>query len=277
MSFTIDNLKKDLKRRILFNLVILLIFISWSSHSLMSLPAILPIIDLSLFTLAIFIIILALRKNLEFYDKIINLIFSLIAIFYLIDVIFLNDSLLFPLIIQYSELIGIQHNHNFLLFLVLLGFIILKISPVKLKFIKRKGFVNLNLEGGIFEFFTLENKKDVVGLLVISLPLAAFVEEFLYRSVFLSFFTVYLNWNIIFSTIVISIGFGLAHFTSSKNFLHVISASISSLIYIIALVELGLVYAWILHLSTNIIAIIFFYPEIKKLSKDHLIANQTEV
>lgn len=267
MYLTKNNVKKELKKSILFNLTILLIFISWSLHSVMNTLIILPIIDILLFSLAIFISALAFRKNVEFFDKMINFIFSMILIFYLIDVCFFNDKLLFPLIISYSQLIGLNYHHNIILFLILLGLIILKILPIKLNYVKKKGLINLNIKGGIFEFFMEENRFQKFLILAISLPLAAFVEEFMYRSVFLSIFTLYFKWNLLLSALIISIGFGLVHLSASRNILHVISASISSLIYFIALIELGLMYAWILHLTTNITAMIFFYPEIKKIAR----------
>ncbi|MFW9818410.1 MAG: hypothetical protein ACFFE5_02275, partial [Candidatus Thorarchaeota archaeon] len=48
------------------------------------------------------------------------------------------------------------------------------------------------------------------------------------------------------------------------NWGHVISTLISSIIYSLALIQLGLLYPWIFHLSTNLFVLLFYYQGKKK-------------
>jgi len=105
--------------------------------------------------------------------------------------------------------------------------------------------------------------------LVLLFHSSALVEELIYRSLLLSFFVVYFNLHIIIGIIIISIIFSLVHLSTSGNWGHVISTLFSSVIYFIALIQLGLLYAWIFHLVTNVL-VIFFYNHTRKknLQKD---------
>ncbi|MFX1309615.1 MAG: type II CAAX prenyl endopeptidase Rce1 family protein, partial [Promethearchaeota archaeon] len=108
---------------------------------------------------------------------------------------------------------------------------------------------------------------------IILFPLVAFVEELIYRTLLLSVFTYYLNLNYFLSILFISIIFGLVHYSTSRNWGHVVSTLISSIIYSLALIQLGILYPWLFHLSTNLFVLLFYYQGTKKIS----IQNSAEI
>ncbi len=110
--------------------------------------------------------------------------------------------------------------------------------------------------------------------MIILFPLVAFIEELIYRTLLLSVLTYYLNWEYFLSIIFISILFGLVHFSTSQNWGHVVSTLISSIIYSLALIQLGLLYPWIFHLSTNLFVLLFYYQGKKKFLTMNLNENQ---
>ncbi|MFX0082880.1 MAG: lysostaphin resistance A-like protein [Candidatus Hodarchaeota archaeon] len=111
----------------------------------------------------------------------------------------------------------------------------------------------------IFQYFTnnLSNNKKL--LIPILFPLSALIEELIYRSLILSFLIYYLNVSSIFGIIFASLIFGIVHLSASKNWGHVISTLLSSIIYFIALIQLGILYSWGFHLTTNIFVLLFYY------------------
>ncbi|MFW9873930.1 MAG: type II CAAX prenyl endopeptidase Rce1 family protein [Candidatus Thorarchaeota archaeon] len=90
-------------------------------------------------------------------------------------------------------------------------------------------------------------------------PLSTLVEELVYRSLILRFLIFYLNVNPILGIIFASTIFGIVHLSASKNWGHVISTLLSSVIYFIALIQLGILYSWAFHLTTNIFVLLFYY------------------
>ena len=109
------------------------------------------------------------------------------------------------------------------------------------------------------------NYKKII-ILIILFPLVAFIEELIYRSLLLSVLTYYIRLDYIFSIIIISVIFGLVHYSTSHNWGHVISTLISSIIYSLALIQLGIFYPWIFHLSTNLFVLLFYYQGTKKIA-----------
>ena len=111
----------------------------------------------------------------------------------------------------------------------------------------------------IFQYFTkdLSNKKKL--LIPILFPLSALIEELIYRSLILSFLIYYFNVNSIVGIFFASIIFGVVHLSASKNWGHVVSTLLSSVIYFIALIQLGLLYSWAFHLTTNVFVLLFYY------------------
>ncbi|MFX1495451.1 MAG: type II CAAX prenyl endopeptidase Rce1 family protein [Promethearchaeota archaeon] len=106
-------------------------------------------------------------------------------------------------------------------------------------------------------------------IIILLFPMAAFVEEFIFRSLLLTVIVNYLNWNLIITIFFISLGFGILHYSSSKNWAHFLSTFLSSIIYFLALIQLGLLYPWILHLTTNSLALLFFYQNKRKNAKNY--------
>jgi membrane protease YdiL (CAAX protease family) len=140
----------------------------------------------------------------------------------------------------------------------------LKLIGVKLFFMKNEKILKEGRGDDLFKYFTKDLTRKKILLLVILFPLVAFIEELIYRSFFLSILTYYLNWDIIISIVVISIIFGLVHYSTSQNWGHVLSTFISSVIYSFALIQLGILYPWIFHLATNLFVILFYYKTFKK-------------
>ncbi|MFX1288409.1 MAG: lysostaphin resistance A-like protein, partial [Promethearchaeota archaeon] len=138
---------------------------------------------------------------------------------------------------------------------------------IKVYFMKKIRNPEIERGNDIFQFFVRELSYRKVLMLVILFPLLAFVEEFIYRSFLISIFTYYLNWSVITSIIFVSIIFGLVHYSTSKNWGHVFSTLISSLIYSFALIQLGILYPWLFHLSTNLFVLLFYYQQRKKIKK----------
>ncbi|MFX0178312.1 MAG: type II CAAX prenyl endopeptidase Rce1 family protein [Candidatus Hodarchaeota archaeon] len=133
--------------------------------------------------------------------------------------------------------------------------------------------MNLLEEGrgdDIFQYFTTNMNYRKVMLLIILFPLVAFIEELIYRSLLISVLTYYFRLDYIFSIIIISLIFGLVHYSTSHNWGHVISTLISSVIYSLALIQLGIIYPWIFHLSTNLFVLLFYYQGKKKNRKSEI-------
>ncbi|MFW9940726.1 MAG: lysostaphin resistance A-like protein [Candidatus Thorarchaeota archaeon] len=111
----------------------------------------------------------------------------------------------------------------------------------------------------IFQYFTKDFNTSKKLLMPVLFPLSALVEELVYRSLILSFLIFYLNVNPILGIIFASTIFGIVHLSASKNWGHVISTLLSSVIYFIALIQLGILYSWAFHLTTNIFVLLFYY------------------
>jgi len=116
----------------------------------------------------------------------------------------------------------------------------------------------------IFHYFANDLNYKKILFLITLFSLVAFVEELIYRSFLLTILIDFLNWNSILSIIFISIIFGLAHYSSSQNWSHMLSTFISSIIYSFALITLGLLYPWLFHLMTNLFVLFFYYQGKKK-------------
>jgi membrane protease YdiL (CAAX protease family) len=198
------------------------------------------------------------NKEIFLYILLFLIPFSLLANI----ILFYNTSI--NIFIPFDSLVGINHNHNILLFLLYFSIILLKLIGIKIYFSRN---VKILKEGGgdeIFQFFTENlNYKKVIYLIML-FPLIAFTEELIYRTLLLSVLTYYFKWEYFLSVIFISIIFGLVHFSTSQKWGHVLSTLISSIIYAFALIQLGLFYPWIFHLSTNLFVLLFYYQGKKK-------------
>ena len=252
-----------IKNRIIYYSIILLIFLFWFFYSTVDNVSVLLLISFITF-LIIFTKFMVERKyGFTMNEKIMYLLLFLIPVYLYVNMIlFINNS---PAIfIPFYSLVGIQHNHNLILFLLYFSVILLKLIGIKIYFAKNIKALKRESGDEFFKYFTTKLTYKKVLLLIILFPLAAFVEELVYRSFLLSIFIYYFNWDSILSIIVISIIFGLVHYSTSKNWGHVISTLISSIIYSFALIQLGLLYPWIFHLATNLFVLLFYYQAFKK-------------
>jgi membrane protease YdiL (CAAX protease family) len=142
----------------------------------------------------------------------------------------------------------------------------IKLIAIKVYFTKNTKILKEGRGDGMFQYFTRDLNYKKIILLIILFPLVALIEELFYRSFLLSVLTYYFNWDLILSVILISIIFGLVHYSTSQNWGHVFSTFISSIVYSFALIQLGLLYPWILHLATNLFVLLFYFQGRKKLT-----------
>lgn len=270
MSINVITTEQKIIRTILYNFIIFLFFFFWFFHSTYDSVIGATLICFSIIALLFYSFIYNKKIDNNFSVKIFHLILILISTFFIIEVLFFNKTLLPAIFISYDSLIGIKLNHDILLFFFYLLLTILKLLPIRFFY---KKLINLikepQLDNYIGYFIEDFNKKKLI-LLILLLPMAAFVEEFIFRSLLLTVIVNYLNWNLFIAILVISLVFGILHYSSSKNWAHFLSTLLSSIIYFFALIQLGLIYPWILHLTTNSLALLFFYQNHRKDMKNYV-------
>ncbi|MFW9970826.1 MAG: type II CAAX prenyl endopeptidase Rce1 family protein [Candidatus Odinarchaeota archaeon] len=265
MSSDENIVKIRIKNSITYSSIIFLIFIYWFFYSSFNNISILFIICVFIFFI-IFAKFITERKNgftrkeKIFYILLFVIPFSLFAN----AILFYNTSI--TIFIPFNELVGLYYNFNIVLFLIYFSIIMLKLVGIKIYFSKNIKFLE---EGGgdeIFQFFTQNVNYKKIIILIIFFPLVAFIEELIYRTLLISVLTYYFHWEYFISIIFISIIFGLVHFSTSQNWGHVMSTLISSVIYSLALIQLGIVFPWIFHLSTNLFVLLFYHQSKKRLN-----------
>jgi membrane protease YdiL (CAAX protease family) len=168
-------------------------------------------------------------------------------------------------------LIGLKHTSNFALFLFLSSIVLIKIVSIYIYIKLKPEVIKIGRGDAFFQYFTDNFNQKKKALLFVLFPLSAFVEELIYRSLFLSFLIYYFNFNLVFGIFFASFIFGVVHYSSSRDSGYILSLVISSVIYFIALIELGLLYAWIFHLTTNLLVLLFYYQRKTKNTKAEFI------
>ncbi|MFX1437404.1 MAG: type II CAAX prenyl endopeptidase Rce1 family protein [Promethearchaeota archaeon] len=263
MSYDENLVKTRIKNSIIYNSIIFLIFIYWFFFSSLDNIIIIFTICIAIFSI-IFAKLITERKNgFSKKEKFLYILLFLIPFsLYANSILFYNTSI--TIFIPFDSLVGINHNHNILIFLIYFSIVLLKLIGIKIYFSRNVKILEEGRGDEIFQFFTRNLNYKKVILLIILFPLVAFIEELIYRTLLLSILTYYLHWEYFLSIIFISIIFGLVHFSTSQNWGHLISTLISSVIYSLALVQLGLLYPWIFHLSTNLFVLLFYYQGKKK-------------
>ncbi len=258
------KIETKIANNIIYYLVIFFIFLFWFFYSTYDNVSILILICFSMLSLIIYSLIKNIRKGMELETKFFHILLIFIPITFLLDIIYFYDSFTPPFFIPFYDLIGIKHQHNIILILLLFSLIFVKLIGVKIYFsISMK--INADWKGDeIFEFFAQDITNKKIILLIILFPLGAFVEEFIYRCLFLSVLIYSLKWDLVFSIFFISCLFGIVHYSASKNLGHVLSTLISSIIYFYALINLGLLYPWIFHFLTNLLVVLFYVQNRKK-------------
>ncbi len=269
MSINMIKTEQKIVRTILYNFIIFLFFFFWFFYSTYDNVIGVILICFSIIILLLYSSIYNSKINNKFSVKFFHLILILISIFFIIEVLFFYKAFSPTIFILYNNLIGIEHQHDILLFIFYLLLTILKVLPIRFFYNK---LINLikepQLDNYIGYFIEDFNKKKLI-LLILLVPMAAFVEEFIFRSLLLTVIVNYLNWNIFIAILFISSVFGILHYSSSRNWAHFLSTLLSSIIYFFALIQLGLLYPWILHLTTNSLALLFFYQNHRKNTKKY--------
>jgi membrane protease YdiL (CAAX protease family) len=265
MAYDETSTKKRIQNTIIYNSIILLIFIYWFYYSTEVNISVLLMICLSIFFIILTKFMVERKSGFESKDILLYVLLFFIPFSLFTSITFYsNDS--FSFFIPFNNLEGIVHNHNFSLFLIYFGIILLKLFGIRVYFSRNKKILEVGRGDEIFQFFTKDLDKKKILLLILLFPLVAFIEELIYRSLLISVFTYYLNFNYAISIIIISFIFGLVHYSTSQNWGHVISTLLSSIIYSLALIQLGILYPWIFHLITNLVVLFFYFRISKKVS-----------
>ncbi len=262
MSYDESLIRNRIRNTLIYNSIIFLIFLFWFFYSTVDNVSILLLMCIIIF-LVIFTKFMVERKyGLTINEKIVYILLFLIPFSLYTNIVLIYNASL-TIFIPFNSLVGIKHNHSFILFVIYFSVIMLKLIGIKFYFSRKENILQEGKGDDIFKFFTQNITYKKVIILVILFPLVAFIEELIYRSFLLSVLTYYLKLDYIFSILIISIIFGLVHYSSSQNWGHVISTLISSIIYSLALIQLGLLYPWIFHLMTNL-TVLLFYSQAKK-------------
>ncbi|MFW9772874.1 MAG: lysostaphin resistance A-like protein [Candidatus Thorarchaeota archaeon] len=269
MSFNPEKTELRIVRNLLYNIIILLIVFFWffrSTYDNLSGSYILSFLIISSITLSF---IYNIKKGCKNSVKIFHLILFLIPISFIIELIYVYEPFTSAIFISFYNLIGIRHNHDIFLITLYFALTVLKVLPIKLFYNRIIKLNEKNRFDDFFEYFAKDFNRNKLILIILLLPLAAFIEEFIFRSLLLTVLVNYLNWNNIIAILFISLVFGFSHYSSSKNWLHFLSTTFSSIIYFLALIQLGLLYPWLLHLTTNSLALLFFYQNNKLKTKEN--------
>lgn len=259
MIFNHSRIQSKVVSIIISNITILLIFLYWFFYSTFDIVINLVIICLSILIIVVYLLVIIIKKR----EKPKNLsplgILILFQLFLLIDLIYFFLPNIQPFLFSFYDLIGLKHNFNIALFLFLSSIIIIKVISIFLYFILKPEAIKIGKGDEFLQYFTIDiDKKKKIFLLVL-FPLSALVEEIIYRSLFLSFLIYYFNFNLVVGILLASFIFAIVHYSASNDSGYIFSLIISSLIYFISLIELGLLYAWLFHLITNLFVLLFYY------------------
>jgi len=264
MTYEEIIVEEKIKNSIGFYSIILFTFIFWFVYS--SLDSIsLVIFIVFIISLLIFIIILRkFRQGISVQEKVLYCLLTVIPFSLYINVIYFSRAYSSPFFIPFYSLVGIIHDHNIILVLFYFSIILVKLIVIKIYFVRKMKTSDYGRGEEIFRYFVRDITIRKVLLISIYFPLSAFIEELIYRSLLLSVFMYYLKLNFIISTIIVSLIFGLVHYSASRNWRHVLSTLISSFVYSFALIQLGILYPWLFHLSTNLFVLLFYHQARKK-------------
>ena len=255
------NIRTKIYNLIFSNIIILLFFLFWFVYSTFN--AYVSIIFISSFFLIVTALILGFKYLI--YKDINSIAFTSYVLIFLIPIIFLLDLLFSfipntnPFLFSFYNLIGIRHSFKIYVFLTLLTLIFVKIFIILIYFLKNPGILEMGKGDEIFYYFTNNMNNEKLFSLTLLFPLSAFVEELIYRSLVLSALIYYFDFNMGMGILIGSLLFSFVHTVALKNTGQIISLLISSLIYFAALIQLGIMYAWLFHLITNFFVLLFYY------------------
>ena len=266
MSYDESLVHKRITNSIIYNIIIFLIFTFWFFYSTFDNISILLLLCFIIFLIIFTKFMIERRHGFTFKEKILYILLFLIPFSLYVNIVLFYDASI-TLFLPFYSLVGINHKHNIFLFLLYFSIILLKLLGIKVYLSTNLNILEEGRGDEIFQFFTKEMNYRKIILLVLLFPLAAFVEELVYRMLLISVLIYYLNLDYILSIIFISVIFGLVHYSTSQNWGHVFSTLISSIIYSLALIQLGILYPWMFHLLTNLAVLFFYYNGKKKASK----------
>lgn len=272
MTYDYTFTKSKIQNSIVYNLIVCLIFVFWYFYSTGNNTSILTLICFIIFLIILTKFLIQRKFGFTSKDIALYLLLFFIPFSLYISIIFYSNASL-NIFIPFDRLVGMNFNHNIFLFLIYASIISLKLLGIKIYFSRNNNILEVGQGDEIFQFFTTNIDYKKVILLIILFPISAFVEELIYRSLLISVFTYYLNLNYILTIIIISIIFGLVHYSTSHNWGHVISTLLSSIVYSLALIQLGILYPWLFHLSTNLFVLLFYYQKRKKKMSFNTIKN----
>ena len=192
MAYAESIIEQKIKSNIIYNSIILLIFIFWFVYSTLNNISLLFFIVLVISIIIFFIILRKFRQGISLQEKLLYSLLLIIPFSLVLNIINFPQMFSSPFLIPFDSLIGIKHNHNFLLILFYFSFILLKLLVIKIYFIKKIKKTEIERGEVIFQFFTSEFKYKKAILLGTYFPLSALVEELIYRTLLLSVFTYYL-------------------------------------------------------------------------------------
>ena len=265
MTYDESHAKSRIRNSIIYNSIVFLIFLLWFSYSTFDNVYILFLICFIIFLIVTIKYVVDRRYGFFMEEKILYILLFLIPFSLFVNILIFYQPFSPTFFIPFYSLVGIKHNHNFIMAFLYFSVIMIKLIGIKVYFSKNVKILKEGRGDEIFQYFTRDLNYKKIIFAAIFLPLVAFVEELIYRSFLLSFLTYYLNWHYILSIAIVSIIFGLVHYSTSQNWGHVLSTLISSVIYSLALIHLGILYPWIFHLSTNLFVLLFYYQGRKKI------------
>jgi membrane protease YdiL (CAAX protease family) len=264
MSYEEIIIEEKIKNSIAYYSIILLIFIFWIVYSTTDNISLVVFIVFIISFLIFIIILRKFRKGINVQEKVLYGLLVIIPISLYLYVIFFSQTFSSPFFIPFYSLVGIIHKYDILLILVYFSIILIKLIVIKIYFVRKMNSSESERGESVFQFFVSDITIKKALILGIYFPLSAFIEELIYRSLLLSVFTYYLKLNLLMSIICVSIIFGLVHYSASRNWSHILSTLISSIVYSLALIQLGILYPWLFHLSTNLFVLLFYYQAKKK-------------
>jgi membrane protease YdiL (CAAX protease family) len=225
------------------------------------------ILSLSIIVIGISLIVSLVKRGTKTNYLTALGILVMVLFFFLIDTLFYFIPNIQPFLFSFYDLIGLTHSFNFILFSFLSLIVFIKIISIYVYIRLKPNVIKIGQGDTFFQYFTNDFNQRKMALLLVLFPLSALVEEMIYRSLFLSFLIYYFNFNLVFGILFASFVFAVVHYSASKDSGYMLSLVISSIIYFIALLELGLLSAWIFHLSTNLSVLLFYYQRKSKVSK----------
>lgn len=250
------------------NIIILLFFLFWFAYS--TYDVLINTIFISSYFLIVIAFIISIKYIIETDLKVsvsVYLMLFIVPLIFLLDLLYFSLPNIDPFIFSFYDLIGLKHSFEIYIFLPLLTIIIIKILGIYVYFKSRKGIFEMGKGDEIFYYLTHDLNPQKIASIGLMFSLSAFIEELIYRSLVLSVLIYYFNFNMLMGIMFGSILFVIVHTISLSDSGRMLSLMISSVIYFITLIFLGILYTWLFHLMTNLFVMVFYLQRKKNESK----------